>query len=358
MRVDALHLQDFRNCALAHLHFRGSSHFICAPNGQGKTNLLEAIGMVTALRSFRTHEQSALIRHGQSSARLLFAVEHEQLGKTEIEFEFSKGRKQLRQDGESVKRYRDYIGQFPVVACSSQDIMLLRGSPAQRRRFLDMMLAAYSSDYLEALQNYNQGMKERNHVLKHGREVALFNAIEAAMAGHAVTLRQMRQDALSALHLTLQETYKAISPVAEAPSLQYQPNTEATTAEDFAAVWEKQRKRDCLLQTTTKGPHRDDFLLSLQEQPAREYASEGQQRGLVLALRLAQMRWYQTQTRIQPVLLADDVLGELDPMRRSRFWQAVDPAVQVFASGTTLLETAQRDWQVFTVESGEFRPQS
>jgi DNA replication and repair protein RecF len=109
------------------------------------------------------------------------------------------------------------------------------------------------------------------------------------------------------------------------------------------------------LRTTQRGPHRDDFEFFLDGQPAREVASEGQQRCLVLALRLAQVALSQERTGLRPVLLADDVLGELDPERRRRFWSALDPGLQVIATGTSLPDDAALGrWQVFSVEAGRF----
>ena len=121
------------------------------------------------------------------------------------------------------------------------------------------------------------------------------------------------------------------------------------------AMLEQNRVRDHLLKATQAGPHRDDFEFTLGGQPARHFASEGQQRSLVIALRLAQTAYFQEKTGVKPVLLADDVLGELDPERRTRFWAAVDGSLQVLATGTRPPEDAGGgNWQTFAVKAGTF----
>jgi DNA replication and repair protein RecF len=149
--------------------------------------------------------------------------------------------------------------------------------------------------------------------------------------------------------------YARIAPAAEAAGLAYAPDFAQPDEGAFAAMLAAGRERDGLLKTTQRGPHRDDLEFTLDGHPAREVASEGQQRSLVLALRLAQAAWFQERTGVPPVLLADDVLGELDPERRRRFWAALDPTLQIIATGTSLPDDAALGhWQVFRVETGHF----
>jgi DNA replication and repair protein RecF len=146
--------------------------------------------------------------------------------------------------------------------------------------------------------------------------------------------------------------YADLSEDAEPAGLVYEPNFEEPSAESFLARLESGRARDQQFRTTLVGPHRDDFHFTVKHTAAKDYASEGQQRSLVLALRLAQAAWFFERSRIRPVLLADDVLGELDPARRRRFWSAIDPEAQVIATGTQLPDAELGHWQVFDVADG------
>ncbi len=355
MRVEAVSLQNFRNIQLARLDLSGQRCFISGPNGQGKTNLLEAISLVTALRSFRTNDSRTLIHWGEPFARLIWELDHEQLGESRLELMLERGKKKVLLDGEPAARLADIIGKFPTVAMSSQDIQLLRGGPGERRRFIDLSLSGADPFYFEALRRYTRALKERNQLLKRGRRGGEIRAFEVLLAQSAVQLISRRRRAIEEMSLHLREAYNAIATQQEDPFLEYRPDLDTETEDDFLNLLEGARARDEILQSTSRGPHRDDLLLQLKSHEARDFASEGQQRGLVLALRLAELRWLHQKTGVLPVLLADDILGELDPDRRTRFWAALPSQAQIFATGTqTPTEAQTQDWRVLSVFNGAF----
>lgn len=367
MRLTRISVENFRNIGLAHLELEGDSQFLLGANAQGKTNLLEAAAFFSALRSFRTADNRALIAQGHKQARLLCRCEHEQLGETEVIVTLEPGGKSIVQDGEKVTRLGDFLGLLPAVALSSEDIQLLRGAPALRRRLLDLVLSSADACYFTALRRYHRALGERNGALKafakatgslRAAQEPVLTSFEKVMATEAAHLARARTEGLAALAAELDAAYCQISPAPESPSLRYAANCEAAaTPEAFVALLTKNRERDALLGSTQRGPHRDDFDLLLQGRPAREYASEGQQRGLVLALRFAQAAFLERARSIRPVLLADDIIGELDPVRREGFWRALGAERQVIATGTATPPTdTGRNWQVFTVRGGAFSP--
>ncbi|KAF0094545.1 MAG: DNA replication and repair protein RecF [Puniceicoccaceae bacterium 5H] len=359
MRFLEVRLSDYRNIQLQAVAVEGQDAFVVGPNGQGKTNLLEALSLVTALRSFRTSQNRTLVRwSGGGEARLFFRLEHENLGPTELELAFKHGSKQVWLDGEKVKRLGEVLGRFPTVPFSSQDIQLLRGAPQARRQFLDLAIAAVDATYLEHLRRFHQALKERNRCLKERQAEAVRTAFEPTLAEHAAAVVRLRKQAMQQLSQHLAEAYQTIATEDEAPELRYLPNVDAEDPYSFLQLWKEHLERDRVMESTQRGPHRDDFSLRLFDRRAREYGSEGQQRGLVLSLRLAQARWFQERTGVQPVILADDILGELDPKRRAGFWQALMPHTQVIASGTELPRAEQsRPWKIWQVAGGVFEPQ-
>ncbi|MBI5692541.1 MAG: DNA replication and repair protein RecF [Verrucomicrobia bacterium] len=306
MRLRKLTLHHFRNVSFAALEFNGRQQFLLGTNGQGKTNLLEAAGFLTALRSFRTSENRLLVSQTQHCAALSFELEHEREQAVHVTVKLRHDGKELWCDQERVTRLAEYLGRFPTVVFSSQDMGLVRGAPAARLAPAGVELMARRAAGLEEL----------------GRELA---RAYAAMAGGD-----------------------------EPASLTYEPSFGEASADALLARLEAGRARDLQFKTTLVGPQRDDFLFRVKHTPARDFASEGQQRSLVLALRIAQAAWCQARSGIRPVLLADDVLGELDPVRRARFWSALDPESQVIATGTHLPEADLGEWQVFTVTEGTF----
>jgi DNA replication and repair protein RecF len=359
MRLQRITLQHFRNLAAAKVEFGGARHFLVGPNGQGKSNLLEAVGLLTALRSFRTSDARVLIAHGQAEAAVACDVEHERSGATRVELRLRPGAKEIVVDGVAVTRLADYLGQFPTVVLSSQDQQLVRGAPGLRRRWLDLTLAATDRGYLRVLQAYHRALAERNALLRRGAGAAELAAFERPMAAAAAALVAARASGLERLAAQVRRAYERIAQAASAPEAAgfayAAQGAGAVTAAEWLARWEAGRARDLQMRTTMTGPHRDDVDFTLDGRPAADVGSEGQQRSLVLALRVAQAHWFQEHLAIAPLILADDVLGELDPGRRERFWAALVPEWQVIATGTVVPGDESRAWHVTQVAAGRFR---
>jgi DNA replication and repair protein RecF len=355
MRLRSLTLRHFRNVGFATLEFSGRRHFLAGANGQGKTNLLEAAGFLTALRSFRATDNRLLLAHGQTTAAITCQLEHERFGDTHVIIKLRHDGKELWCDEALVTRLADHLGKFPTVVFSSQDLQLVRGPPSGRRRWLDLTLAAMDAAYLHALQRFTRALAGRNALLKTGRVADKeLTAFEQILAPAAAELIALRTAGLQALGATLRTAYAQLCDSGEAADIAYDPHFEEPSAELLLARYEAGRARDAQFRTTLAGPQRDDFHFTVRGTEAKDFASEGQQRLLVLALRLSQAAWFQEKSGVRPVLLADDVLGELDPPRRHRFWSAIDPEAQVIATGTCRPDAGLGAWQVFEVANGEF----
>ncbi len=360
MRFRQVTLQGFRNLPLVSVGLTGTRTFLCGANAQGKTNFLEALGYVTALRSFRGAESRALIGLGQPQTGLAFEIEHEQFGEGRITVTFTPQGREVSWEQGRVTRLADFIGKFPTVVFSSQDNQFLRGSPSLRRRWLDLTLAAMDPSYLTALQSYTRAVAERNMLLKQGgRDAGALEAFEHELAVHAATLVTKRTGGVIELSELFRTAHARLVPESSAPGftgeqagLIYAPDSTVATRGEFAGLLVASRARDTLLKSTQRGPHRDDLDLLLDGRSARQFASEGQQRCLVIALRLAQAAYFKRKGGITPVLLCDDVLGELDPERRKKFWASLEGEPQVIATGTSLPPADGAMWQVLHVDRG------
>ncbi len=354
MHLRGLALQHFRNIAWAELALPEAGAVFVGANAQGKTNLLEAAGLLTALRSFRQGDNRLLIAHGQPEAALRFDLEHERDGVTTVTIRLRPDGKEVAVDGSPVVRFAEFLGRFPTVLFSSQDNQLVRGSPAARRRWLDLVLAAMDGAYLDVLQRYHRALDGRNRLLKERADAAQLAAFEQPLAAAGVAVVRARVAGVAALGERLSAGYAAIAPSQETAALVYESDVaegdEAALAELFAA----NRERDLILKSTSRGPHRDDIDLTLDGRSSRDFGSEGQQRSLVLALRLAQLGYFRERSGVRPVVLADDVLGELDEGRRQRFWSAIEPGTQVLATGTAVPAGVPAGCRVFRVERGAF----
>ncbi len=351
MRFQNLRLQNFRNIEFTELSLAHDRSFLLGANGQGKSNLLEALGLATALRSFRTQTLAALPRKGGKEYTLAYQVEHDEQGDTSLEIHSGSGGRTVKIDGEKVTRLVEFIGRFPTVTLCSSDLMLLRGSPSERRRFMDLTLSVVNRAYYTALRDFHRGVAERNRLLKNGSSPAELSAFEAEIAPHASYIASYREEGMAMLREVLCRVYDQIAEADEGPELSFRPNVDCRDVEAYRRLLCESRSRDQMIGATQRGPHRDDFNLSLHVGGAREYASDGQQRGLCVALRIAQACFYRERLGIVPVLLADDVLGELDPVRRKGFWRACPPEIQVVATGTELPADPE-NWAVQNIEAG------
>ena len=354
MRLTDLNITNFRNIGQAALSFEGTRQFFCGANGQGKTNLLEAIGMITAMRSFRTTKRLPLLRQEEPHASIGAQVELEPGTTTQIDVRLSRVARKAFVDETPVEKFSEFIGHYPTVTLSSEDIQLLRGAPSLRRRFFDLILSFGEPLYLDTLRKYHNTLKHRNALLKLEDPRPQLPAFDTQLAQQATTLVQLRRDALLQIQSHLARFYGGIAQSdTETPAILYEPSKATETAEDFSALLQTNLDRDIFSGTTNIGPHRDDYALQLNGNPALEYASEGQQRALVLALRFAQFTYFQEKSGTTPILLADDILGELDPARRERFWEAIPPDTQLVATGTSLPSDPE-PWQAFHVDNGTF----
>lgn len=356
MRLRRLTLQNLRNIPFAEFEFAERQQFFVGQNGQGKTNLLEAVGFFTALRSFRTADASLLIAQGKREGAVAARFEHEKQGSTQVVITLRPGGKEVTCDGERLTRLADFLGRFPTVVFSSQDQQLVRGAPALRRRWLDLALAGTDRSYLYSLTNYHRALAGRNQLLKRQAPAAELAAFEAPLAEAAAALVAARRAGVDLLAPRVAAAYAALSADAEPANIVYTADTApgAGDPEAWRAHFEKQRVRDLQFRGTLTGPHRDDLALGIGDRTARDYGSEGQQRSLVLALRLAQVDHVWAATGVQPLLLADDVLGELDPARRRRFWIALGEQRQILATGTELPAAELGAWEIFRVAGGTF----
>lgn len=356
MRLNRLRVSQFRNVEFADLSFAGMRIFLFGENAQGKTNLLESVSLLTALRSFRTRDLKQLIRHGEKTAQAAFELEHEIEGATRVLFAVdASGAKRVEiGEGAPVKRMGEFVGRFPAVVFSSEDVAILRGAPSVRRRWFDVTFSAVSSEYLTQLQRFYRALESRNKLLKNEPAAAgQMLAFEKIMAESGEFLVRTREREMQGLAEKFAEMARRILGSSAAPELLYAPSVRADGVQAWEAFFERSRRTDFIFHATQKGPHRDDFHFRLNGKNAADFASEGQQRGLSLALGLAQLALFRERTKIAPIVLADDVLSELDPIRRENFWREVGEELQVIATGTQLPPNPEQ-WIIFNVVNGTY----
>ena len=236
MRFLNLRLQNFRNMEFAEVPLNSDRIFLLGDNGQGKSNLLEALGLVTAIRSFRTQTMATLARKGVNAYTLVYQLEHDSEGLTSLEIHSDSAGRTVRIDGEKVTRLIDFIGRFPTVTLCSTDLMLLRGSPSDRRRFIDLTLSVVNRPYYNSLRDFNRGLSERNRLLKNKGSAAQLSAFEAEVATHACVINSFRKEGILKLGDVLRRVYEGIAEADEGPELSFRPNADCVDAEAYCRL--------------------------------------------------------------------------------------------------------------------------
>ena len=329
MQITELTLRSYRSYETLHLAFDPGVQIFLGANAQGKTNIIEALYYAAFGRSHRTSSDAELIRVGADGAYIgLSFRRHDVPG--ELSFTFARGaRRRITYAGESL-RQRDLVGILPMVLFSPEDLFLVKGAPALRRRYLDAELSQASPAYYGELLRYTRILKQRNAVLKDIRErlaapddLSPWDAQLAKSAAYIVTRRIAAVAQLGALSARVQ----AVLAAGEELALAYE--IAGGGAEDFAEddmtealhVWYNKmlcegRARDIARAATGVGPHLDDLVLRVGGMSLRSYGSQGQQRTGALALKLAELFYLQENIGEAPILLLDDVMSELDADRR------------------------------------------
>lgn len=355
MIVSRLELLDFRNYVTATFDFHPGITAVVGLNGQGKTNLAEAMAYLATLDSFRGAPGEALIRNGSDLAVVRATVVHPDGREVLVELELSRnGRNRVLVNKQRLSRTRDLLGVMRVTVFSPDDLALLKGGPQERRRFLDDTLVALAVKYDALRLDLERVLKQRNTLLKqaNGRldteaEVTL-DVWDQKMADVGDRFGHARATLVDRLSPMVAEAYEQLADRPSVVTLQYDP---AWRREGLVAALAASRTDDVRRGVSTVGPHRDDLELSIGGMPARTHASQGEQRTLALALRLAAHRLVAERAGSTPVLVLDDVLSELDPQRSTALLRHL-PEGQVVLTTASALPTAAHPDAVLRIESG------
>lgn len=331
-------VQNFRNIAFAELQFCPGINCICGRNGQGKTNLLDAIHYLSITRSALNTPDSFCCRHGSDSFSL--AGEYLMHDGTVSRFVVGVGRdsKTVKRDDKVCRKLSEHIGLLPVVMVSPQDSSLVSDSGEERRRFANTVLSQMDREYLEALQRYNRLLAQRNRMLKEAApDRSLFDIIDLQMGEAGAVVMRCRQNFAEALCDAVASYYSLLSDGAESVAISYKPEIRGG---DDAAVITKALddglEKDIILRFTSTGVQRDDFFFSMDGQPIRRCGSQGQQKSFLVALKLAQYDIMKAAYGFPPILLLDDVFDKLDFERTANLIRIVgsSPYGQIFLTDT------------------------
>ncbi|MCR4427004.1 MAG: DNA replication/repair protein RecF [Firmicutes bacterium] len=365
MWIKSVHLTSFRNYREAEVSLDPGVNLFLGRNAQGKTNLLEAMYVASAGRSYRAARDAELVRWGDTCFRVACSVQRKPASVTlEVAYSLA-GQKLVRLNASERIRAADLSSYLNVVMFTPDDLALVKGSPADRRRFLDLEISQVSPNYRHWLASYSKALLQRNALLKRAtsstRTADVLDPWDEQLVEFGSKIAARRAAVLDTLGVLGRITHRRITGTQETLSIRYSPSvplTEGSKAEQIAQAFreklEKLRRAELIRGMTLAGPHRDDVSFEIDGVDAAAYGSQGQQRSIVLSLKLAEVEFIKSQMGEHPVLLLDDVLSELDESRRGHLLSEVVGRYQalVTSSEPESVRAMPPDSRRFNIASG------
>lgn len=366
MILTELHLHHFRNYQDLTVHFNPGVNVLIGHNAQGKTNMLEAIYVLSLTKSHRTSNAHELINWQEKSALISGTVE-KSIGKIPLELQFSSKGKKAKVNHLEQARLSQYVGQLNAILFAPEDLSLVKGSPALRRHFMDREFSQMSSKYLYNAGQYRTLLRQKNKYLKQLKykqqtDRVLLGVLSDQLAAFGAEVIIARQHFLRHLEGWAADLHQEISLNKESLRLEYvnqlKVNDDTTVEEAYQALfklYQDNEQREIEQGTTIYGPHRDDIRFLVNNKNVQAFGSQGQQRTTALSVKLAEIDLMKEQTGEYPLLLLDDVLSELDTIRQTHLLTAIQNKVQTFLTTTSLSDVARQlinEPTIFEIEHG------
>jgi len=369
MQLKTLELQGYRNYDTIKLATEAGVNIFIGPNAQGKTNLLEAIHVLSLTKSHRTSKDKELIGWDRNAAVIKAELERRH-GSASLELQISAQGKKAKINGLEQRKLSSFVGTLNVVLFAPEDLDIVKGAPGVRRRFMDMEIGQVHPGYLYDMQQYQKILQQRNNYLKstdiHRASPAMLDVWNEQLVSYGVKMMQKRKNFIVHLQKWAEKIHAGITAGNELLSVMYRPsfgNGEELQAQDDSSLFQQfmlklsqGKEQEFRRGTTLAGPHRDDLAFAINGKDVQSFGSQGQQRTAALSLKLAELELMHEEIGEYPLLLLDDVLSELDQTRQTQLIETFQSRVQTFIT-TTGLESVNmsrlKDASVFHVRNGQ-----
>lgn len=367
MYLKRMVLKNFRNYTEASLEFSPKVNILIGENAQGKTNLLEAIYVLAMTRSHRTNNERELINFEENEA-LLQGILERNVSKLDLELFLGKKGKKAKINHLEQAKLSQYVGQMNVILFAPEDLALVKGSPALRRKFIDMEFGQIDAHYLYNLSQYRVVLKQRNNYLKQlqskqSKDLVLLEVLSDQIATFGAEIIAKRIIFLKELEKYAKLVHEQITEEKEKLSFLYDTSIENVYKknikqiyQDLKILYQHNQKKEIFQGLTLYGPHREDVQFLINDKNVQIFGSQGQQRTVALSVKLAEIDVMKNETGEYPILLLDDVLSELDGARQTHLLRAIQDRVQTFLTTPSISEIAEKfikNPKIFRVVAGK-----
>ena len=352
MWIKKIKINNFRNYEKEKINLEKNINIFYGQNAQGKTNIIESIFLCSLGKSFRAKKDNEMIKLNEENA--IVEVEYEKSdrdGKIKIEIG---NKKNIYLNGIKIKKLSELLGNLNIVIFTPDDINILKGGPQNRRRFLDIMISQLRPNYMHILNLYLKTIEQRNKYLRQIKEEHkdenLLEIWDEKLAEYAVKIYEYRKEFIEKIIKKINIIHNNITNGEEQIELEY--ITECDSKEKYLKLLKERRKLDIIKGFTTKGIHRDDFVIYINKKEIKIFGSQGQNRTAMLSLKLAELQVIYDEIGEYPILLLDDFMSELDRTRRKNFLENIK-GTQVIITGTEKLDIENLDYLEYNVSNGK-----
>jgi DNA replication and repair protein RecF len=352
MYIKEIKLNNFRNYKQLDLNLNKNINIIYGNNAQGKTNILESIFLCSFGKSFRTTKEKEMIMFNENNLIVeIFYQKKDRDGKIKIEIG---DKKQIYLNGVKIKKLSELLGNINIVIFTPDDINILKDGPANRRRFLDMMIGQLRPNYVYNLNMYIKTIEQRNNYLRQIREEnkaeEMLEIWDEKLADYGEKIFNYRNEFIEKISKKINKIHGEITDDKEKLKIEYVSNCE--NKEDYLKLLKERRKLDIIKGFTTKGVHRDDFMIYINDKEVSTYGSQGQNRTVILSLKLSELNVVYEEIGEYPILLLDDFMSELDEERRKNFLNNIKNT-QVILTGTEKIDLHDLEYNLYNIKKGE-----
>lgn len=352
MYISKIKLINFRNYEEQEITLHPNLNIFYGDNAQGKTNIIESIYLCSIGKSFRTSKEKELIKFDKDFTSVWIEyTKSDREGSIKIEIE---QKKNIFVNGIRIKKLSELLGKLNIVIFTPDDIQILKEGPQKRRRFLDMMIGQLRPNYVHCLNLYNQTLEQRNNYLKQikleHKPEEMLDIWDEKLAEYGEKIYFYREEFIHKIKQKINTIHKEITGDKEELEIEYESN--CSNKQEYLTLLKERRKLDILKGFTTKGVHRDDFMIYINHELVNVYGSQGQNRTAILSLKIAELQVIYDEIGEYPILLLDDFMSELDEKRRNSFLHYIKNT-QVMITCTDKIEIIKQNAKLFQVSKGE-----
>lgn len=352
MWIKKIKIKNFRNYESEEINLDKNINIFYGQNAQGKTNIIESIFLCSLGKSFRAKKDKEMIKLNEQNA--IVEVEYEKSdrdGKIKIEIG---NKKNIYLNGIKIKKLSELLGNLNIVIFTPDDINILKGGPQNRRRFLDIMISQLRPNYMHILNLYLKTIEQRNNYLRQIKEEHkdenLLEIWDEKLSEYAIKIYEYRKEFIEKIIKKIDIIHKNITNGEE--QIEFEYITECDNKEKYLKLLKERRKLDIIKGFTTKGIHRDDFMIYINKKDIKIFGSQGQNRTAMLSLKLAELQVIYDEIGEYPILLLDDFMSELDKTRRKNFLENIE-GTQVIITGTEKLDIENLEYLEYNVSNGK-----